>query len=86
MDENLIQNLVTDKIFSANCWNDHIFQNNGWNSVRSDNRQRAQERKRSGLDGNPKSQQQSVDLDTIQRNIETAAGMVAHHTKSEREK
>ena len=26
------------------------------------------------------------DLDTIQRNIETAAGKVAHHTKSEREK
>ena len=39
---------------------------------------------KSGLDG--KNEGSEDDLDTIQRSIETAAGMVAHHTKSEREK
>ena len=56
--------------------------------------------RKSGVDGKPKAEEQSVefkkkveksegteaDLDAVQRNIETAAGKVAHHTKSEREK
>ena len=39
MDEKLIQNTVTDNIFSATCWNDLSFQNNGWYLVRSNDRQ-----------------------------------------------